>query len=447
MRIRELLNEGYREAKKRFADDADPDTINDVVEKFKDLVHRNQVHGDQKNIDWWAKQGWKEFNAFVLSKTGQSSKTQRKRKQSAGNSVTLHEDDDIFVVIPLDLDASCFHGKDTKWCTAIYDRFYFMDYFHGDETTLVYFFLKDTGDKYACSINLEYPEDSEFFDQDDNGMDEIDFESIVGFDSSQIVEMIEEHPTANSDIEKERKRIGQLYQSTTARVKERINDGIYEQDAQLEDDLVRSANFVQAYYYAKGLYDTQGRQKFSNEFKRLLLNTHNASGIRYIKNVSERDVKVALEFEPRVLENIYKKQEYAHLKPYITDKLLSDVLAKHPRMIVFVQNQKPEWQMNSIKRDPSLIQFLRDPSKSVQEYVIRAEPRYINNLKRVDPSVQKMVIDTYPDRLQKLPYLDMEIQRYAIEQNPFYATRISNLFPEIKQKAIAAMPELEQKLS
>ena len=40
------------------------------------------------------------------------------------------ENDDWLVVIPLDKDASCFHGKNSDWCTTKINQGNFEDYFY-----------------------------------------------------------------------------------------------------------------------------------------------------------------------------------------------------------------------------------------------------------------------------------------------------------------------------
>lgn len=147
------LIEGYKEVTQKFAQEADPETVSKAVAVYKDLVNRNQVQGNERNIDWWGKQGWTQFQKFVNAKRQQSSQTQQKKRKNTGNSYTLAENDTWLIVVPLDKDASCFHGKGTDWCTTKPDHDHFNQYFLDDSVTLIYFLQKQTGAKWAAAVS------------------------------------------------------------------------------------------------------------------------------------------------------------------------------------------------------------------------------------------------------------------------------------------------------
>jgi len=64
MRLYEVLKEGYKEAQSEFSTVSGPDTARQVIDSYKQLVTKNQVQGNERNIDWWRKQGWDAFNKF-----------------------------------------------------------------------------------------------------------------------------------------------------------------------------------------------------------------------------------------------------------------------------------------------------------------------------------------------------------------------------------------------
>ena len=53
MRIAELLAEGYPDTVAAFSQAADPVTVKKTVDAYRDLVNRNQLQGNERNIDWW----------------------------------------------------------------------------------------------------------------------------------------------------------------------------------------------------------------------------------------------------------------------------------------------------------------------------------------------------------------------------------------------------------
>lgn len=159
--------EGYKEVADKFSQEAvDASSVQNVIAKYKDLVNRNQVQGNERNIDWWGKQGWQNFEKFVTAKSQQPSQNQQKKRKSAGKSHTLAENNEWLIVVPLDKDASCFHGKGTDWCTTKPQHDYFEDYFRDANVTLIYFLQKQTGKKWAIAVHDSGID--EYFDINDN---------------------------------------------------------------------------------------------------------------------------------------------------------------------------------------------------------------------------------------------------------------------------------------
>ena len=367
---------------------ADPNLVDQIISQYRDLVDRNQVKGDQRNIDWWGKQGWEKFENFVQNQSNQTSPTQRKRKKSSGKSITLIDNEDIFAVVPLDRDASCFHGRDTKWCTAVTDRFFFNDYFHSDELILVYFFLKDTGEKYAAATSVDYPEDTEFFNENDKVINEEEFQSAVGFNISDIIELITEHPNAMNQITDEKHRVQELENSLENRIALRAKNNDTERDPTIEKDLIDTANYTYAYYYAKDLFDKIGKIDYPNDFKRLMISAQLSHGIVFINNVTERDVKFAIKNNDDVLARIYTDTRYKHIQPLITPTLLKELVTANPIVIRHIKDDTPELQLIAVKKDPAIIRFITNPSREMQEYVLKYEPRYVTQLNRIDPDLR-----------------------------------------------------------
>jgi len=59
MRISELLAEGYKETIAAFNQEAgnlrtnDATIVQQTIDQYKSLVNRNQLQGNERNIDWW----------------------------------------------------------------------------------------------------------------------------------------------------------------------------------------------------------------------------------------------------------------------------------------------------------------------------------------------------------------------------------------------------------
>ena len=170
-----FIVEGYREAEQEFAKSADINQVKKLIDAYRSLVDRNQAQGPERNIDHWRKQGWDTFSRFVQAKSQERSKTQVKRVRGiTTQQITLRDDADWLIVIPLDKDTSCFHGRGTDWCTTKAQDRYFEQYFYDNEIVLIYCIKKSTGGMWAIADD-EIENQVEFFDQNNDPLSRDDF--------------------------------------------------------------------------------------------------------------------------------------------------------------------------------------------------------------------------------------------------------------------------------
>ena len=101
MRIYEIIKEGYKEAQSEFSAVIEPAKALELINQYKVLCQRNQVVGQERNIDYWRKQGVDAFAKFVQQNLTIPSKTEIKRSK-----ITLRP----FNFNPFGLD-----GFDTIW--------------------------------------------------------------------------------------------------------------------------------------------------------------------------------------------------------------------------------------------------------------------------------------------------------------------------------------------
>ena len=195
MRLQELLisinlTEGYREAEAEFTQAANNDVqgTKDLINAYKELVNRNQLQGNERNIDYWRKQGFNAFKQFVVHKQSIPTSTEVKRKKVPGKSITLKEDDNWLIVIPLDKNASCFHGKNSDWCTTKPNQNYFENYFYNRNITLIYCLNKQNAGMWAIAAH-DNVDEIEMFDQQDNSIDEQQFHNETGLNPRDLVEL------------------------------------------------------------------------------------------------------------------------------------------------------------------------------------------------------------------------------------------------------------------
>lgn len=153
MFLKELfINEGYKEARAEFSKNVDDELVDGNIIDFRRLVDRNQITGDEKNIDYWRKQGFEKFRKFVHSKKDIPSKTQIKRKSVDGESDIYRDDDQWLIVHPKDKLASCYFGKYTHWCISKPHQNYFEKYQEKRSKFIFFFKNADLADGYAILV-------------------------------------------------------------------------------------------------------------------------------------------------------------------------------------------------------------------------------------------------------------------------------------------------------
>lgn len=201
MRLFELvssayLHEGFKEVSNKFTSEIDnQDEVAKYIELYKELSKKNQLSGDEKNIDSWGKRPFSEFKQFIDQKSNQQTRTSVKRSKNVGKSITLFENEEWLIVVPLNVDASCYHGKNTDWCTAKPNDNYFSKYFFNNDITLIYLLKIKTGEKWAIAYNNK--EDTmELFDERDNTLFNGDFIEETGIYPKAVVALAKK----NNDV-------------------------------------------------------------------------------------------------------------------------------------------------------------------------------------------------------------------------------------------------------
>jgi len=190
MRAREFIFEDYKDAKKEFSRVADPQVVQDTIDQYRELVKKNQFRNPiEKNIDHWRERGWEAFSQMVKLKSSDITDTQRKRGKVVGNAISLQDDDEWTVVIPLDKESSVHYGKGTEWCTTKPNLAYYEQYVYERNITLIYAIDKTkSGRSVAISIKPAGKQ-IQMFNQNDKPIDSAQYKEISGLDSAKFINM------------------------------------------------------------------------------------------------------------------------------------------------------------------------------------------------------------------------------------------------------------------
>jgi hypothetical protein len=365
MRIHELLIEGYPDTIAAFNQVADPSHVKTTIDQYRDLVNRNQVKGNERNIDWWRKQGWEKFSAFVADKQTQSSKTQIKRKRAAGKSITLKETPDWLVVIPLDHDASCFHGRGTAWCTARPATHYFDEYFLDRSITLIYCINKNTGDKYAIAYHPDVNE-LEMFNSADKSISADEFKSATGFDPRALVKMVPH----GGNITDERRVRKQAMEAMRTKLKKWRDRGRH-RDKNLEQELMDLKSPDMAAWYVIALGQPEDYY----------------------------DDRVAYSFPPQL--------EMMAVRSGLENDIFNELdlsMADYP--IAYMRDPSPAVRLASVKTEPYSIGMIARPTEEEQLAAVSKNGYVIRTIEKkgIVPSeaVQLAAVKNYPKSIEAM---------------------------------------------
>lgn len=193
MRIIEILNENFKTARDAFVKQGiDQGVVDKVISNFRMLAGKNQFSGDEKNIDWWVKQGWNNFQNAVETKAKTPTKTQQKTgKTDKALSVSFAPNElskslgVTKIVMPLNYLGSRACGKNSNFCTTKLDRTHY-DHIVLDQNSVLFYFLKNTpeGEQfYAVSTGPNY---TLFWNHDNDEISEEEFVKQTGFKPQNI---------------------------------------------------------------------------------------------------------------------------------------------------------------------------------------------------------------------------------------------------------------------
>ena len=402
MRINQIviLHEGYKEATTEFnTATGNPDAVNKIITAYRDLVNRNQVSGNERNIDWWRKQGWEKFSAFVVAKSREKSTTQVKRNKVPGRAITLHEDDEWLIVVPIDKDASCYHGKNTDWCTTKSNHGHFEQYFYSSGVTLIYFLNKRNGGKWAIAIHDDGKR--EFFDQDDESLTGPEFRRLIGMDPQPYITMA--MTTHQDEIQSAR----DLYYDVMHDLKELIQSpSIMANVGKIEQMLLytKDYNLLRSYAQKTGSIVDPKLQlaavNFDGELIRYVKNPsvklqltaigEKSTNINYIRDPDENIQLTAVKTNPAAL--IYIKHP--------TETVMRTAVDLDGDVIFHIKNPSEDLQILAVSRSSDAINYIQNPSETVRIAAVTNDGNAIQYIKNPSEEVQIAAIRSKLDALQ-----------------------------------------------
>lgn len=470
MKLYELITpslyEGYKEAEQEFST-IDPNALQ-LINQYKQLVNKNQVQGNERNIDWWRKQGYEKFSEFVRNKTVEAERTttQVKRKKLPGKSITLLETSKWLIVIPLDKDASCFHGKNSDWCTTKINQSYFENYFYDRSVTLIYCLSKQTGGMWAIAAHEDLT-DFEMFNKQDDSIDSREFQRETGLNPAAIVRL-----AFNT---KHKPTVDTARQSYTDTIK-KTTDMLFEftgeaRDPEIEKLLMytKSGSNCAEYIESIGKNGKLGKQNYPHVIEVAAVND-DIDTIRYLKTVPE-DLQMLVLKKPTIneyytvddvikvfyvskIELTEEAQRYAtaiitdtqnyELFKYIinpTEKVQIEAVSREPFMLEYIPNPSHEVQLQAVSRYGNVLRvFKKAPPYDVIIAALGAQGQSIRFLEdfNIEPTEEMKMTAVQQDgnAISWIKNPSIEVQVAAVEQDPWSIRHINNPSDELIYKAV-----------
>lgn len=315
MEIRDILIfEDFKTASSKWkSTGVDNNVVDLTIQQYRQLLPR--LSGNEKNIDWWANnRTFTEFYTFVREMSAIPSGKQMK-KAKTGDSHTLYENNEWLIVIPLDKDASCFHGRGTDWCTTKPFQSYYESYFYSREVILIYCLHKNTGDKWAIAAHKKI-DHAEYFDRNDRPLSEDGFRSQTGLNPDDLITL-----AFGDDVSTKVSKSRANYSSAIERLDEllKIKEPypIGERSLEVEKLLLytKSEMHITRYFNSVGVGKSVSRivgmtqirhleQNYPMPLQTVAVNL-NANHIRYFKNTNEAIQMAAVKNLLYTYEQIY----------------------------------------------------------------------------------------------------------------------------------------------
>jgi len=283
------LTEGFKEVQQKFSQEADPTEVASAFDVFKKLVNANRISGQERNIDWWGKQGWSAFAEYVTAIDERPSSSEQDKRTKKGESHVLEDSSQWLIVVPLDKDASCFHGKKSDWCTTKPTRSHFEQYFRDSSITLIYFFRQSDGAMWAMAVSPN--KRSEYFDQQDESLSSAQFNKQTGLNSNKYIEMVGGKTEVGQKATASRGVMKATLQNLQDYIRKLRRMGIPRRSAKIETMMlaVKDETSIEEYFYI--LHEVDGPVEVDQQIQTLVA-TSAASAIKFLKGVTVKTVKI-----------------------------------------------------------------------------------------------------------------------------------------------------------
>lgn len=349
MRYFQIIAEDYKTSAKKYIDGGEGvDKVNQVLAQYRKIQPRiSDIN--LKNIDWWASnRTFKQLEEYIKNFEGIPTKSQIGKK--TGRSKTIIENDDWLILIPLDKDASCFHGKTTDWCTTKPFQSYYEEYFYDRDITLIYCVQKKNGSKWAIAAHKKYLDDTEYFDVNDKSLDKDEFENQTKLSVDVIISIVF-GKKVQTEVEQSRTDYG----AAINRINELLRD--VEKTNKSNQEIESLLWFTKDKNRLKAYMDLVGPAEYNKNLELYAVNVLNDAILR-IKNPSEK-IQLLSASKDGWTTLTYLFETFG--EDNVSDTVKLACIKNFPSIISKITNQSEEMKRMAVESGFSSIKYLKEP--------------------------------------------------------------------------------------
>lgn len=170
--------------------------VDATINSFKAAVSKGFLTGQEKDINYWRKNGgFSALHDKLLSTSNNMSKREGKILAKKADVIQLTDTPNYNVIIPLSPEAARMYGAGTKWCVSSKDPDHFNNYFANYNTLgrLVIIFLPKTKDLPKLAAAIISDKEVVLYDDTDTQVNTNKFNEMLGDDVSKIESLARSH--------------------------------------------------------------------------------------------------------------------------------------------------------------------------------------------------------------------------------------------------------------
>jgi hypothetical protein len=323
------------------------------------------------------------------------------------------------IVVPLDKDASCFHGKNTDWCTAKPFASFFEKYFYKDEVTLIYCLNKKTGDKWAIAGHKKLEGKAEYFDKNDEKLTKEQFDTQTGLKSDNLLKK-----ALGTEIDTKAQTNREKYKDAIGKIQEFLNTDPNERNTKIEKLLFYTKSRLILDYM-----ETIGRRDDYPIPLQMIAVRHDGYALRFILNQKEAVQLAAVKQNGYAIKYIRNPKEEVQLAAvkqsgyaaiqYIenpSEAVQLTAVQEDGYAIKYIRNPKEEVQLAAVKQNGHAIEFIKNPSEAMQLAAVKQSGYAIRHIENPSEAVQLAAVTQDDVAIAYIENPSEAVQLVAVQQ-------------------------------